>query len=80
MTENEASQTEAQALSQGSAATTVGTESLGRSGLPGLPEILQQPAVRKAFPIIIVVSTVAVFAALFVDFDLQLSQCLSWND
>ena len=38
-TENEASQTEAQALSQGSAATPVGTESLGRGGLPGLPEI-----------------------------------------
>ncbi len=68
-TDNQASQTEGQALSQGSSATPVGTESIGRSGLPGLPEILQQPAVRKAFPIIIVVLTVAVFAISYLWMD-----------
>ena len=42
-------------------ATTTSTDSLGSGVIPALPEILQQPAVRKAFPIIIVVLAVAVF-------------------
>ena len=68
-TENEAPQTEAQALPQANPANPVGAESLGRGALPGLPEILQQPAVRKVFPIIIVVLTVAVFAISYLWMD-----------
>ncbi len=68
-TENEAPQSEAQALPQANPATPVGAESLGRGALPGLPEILQQPAVRKVFPIIIVVLTIAVFAISYLWMD-----------
>ena len=50
-------------------ATTTSTDSLGSGVIPALPEILQQPAVRKAFPIIIVVLTVAVFAISYLWMD-----------
>ena len=40
-----------------------GTENLAQTGnLPSIPDIFQQPAVRKAVPAIIVVLTIAVFA------------------
>ena len=50
-------------------ATTTSADSLGSGVIPALPEILQQPAVRKAFPIIIVVLTVAVFAISYLWMD-----------
>ena len=46
-----------------------GVGEVDAGGLPSIPEIFQQPAVRKAFPAIIVVLTIAVFAVSYLWMD-----------
>ena len=52
---------------------------VGRA-FPNMKEMLAQPAVKKATPMIMIGTLLIFFVALFSDARACLSSCLSWND